>query len=95
MFSSLMVHLNLFSEFKMYPPAQNQNMQEKILGELNFARVHAGPVFALARIQANIFQEVRSMLLPADGSIDLRYPPSALPPECCNHQGHICAIGTV
>ena len=40
------------------PPAQNQYMQEKILGELIFARIHAGPVFALARIQENIFEEV-------------------------------------
>ena len=32
-------------------------MQEKILGELIFARIHAGPVFALARIQENIFEE--------------------------------------
>ena len=40
-----------------YPPAQNQYMQEKILGELIFPRIHAGPVFALARIQENIFEE--------------------------------------
>ena len=33
-------------------------MQEKILGELISARIHAGPVFALARIQENIFEEV-------------------------------------
>ena len=33
-------------------------MQEKILGELIFARIHAGLVFALARIQENIFEEV-------------------------------------
>ena len=33
-------------------------MQEKFLGELIFARIHAGPVFALARIQENIFEEV-------------------------------------
>ena len=39
-----------------YPPAQNQYLQENILGELIFARVHAGPVFALARIQENIFE---------------------------------------
>ena len=31
-------------------------MQENILGELIFA-LHAGPVFALARIQENIFEE--------------------------------------
>ena len=40
-----------------YPPAQNQYMQEKNLGELIFVRIHAGPVFALARIQENIFEE--------------------------------------
>ena len=40
-----------------YSPAQNQYMQEKILGELIFAPIHAGPVFALARIQKNIFKE--------------------------------------
>ena len=39
------------------PPAQNQYMQEKILGELIFPRMHVGPVFALARIQENIFEE--------------------------------------
>ena len=39
----------------VYPPAQNQDMQENILGELIFVRIHAGPVFALARIQENIF----------------------------------------
>ena len=44
--------------FSNYPPAQNQYMQEKILGELIFARIHAGRVFALARIQENIFEEV-------------------------------------
>ena len=43
--------------FSDYPPAQNQYMQEKILGELIFSRIHAGPVFALARIQENIFEE--------------------------------------
>ena len=31
-------------------------MQDKILGEWIFARIHAGPVFALARIQENIFE---------------------------------------
>ena len=40
------------------PPPQNQYMQEKILGEIVFARIHAGPIFALARIQENIFEEV-------------------------------------
>ena len=40
-----------------YPRAQNQYVQEKNLGELIFARMHAGPIFALARIQVqeNIF----------------------------------------
>ena len=33
-------------------------MQEKILEELIFARIHVGPVFALARIQENIFEEL-------------------------------------
>ena len=33
-------------------------MQEKILEELIFARIHAGPVFALVRIQENIFEEI-------------------------------------
>ena len=33
-------------------------MQEKNPGELIFARIHAGPVFALARIQENVFEEV-------------------------------------
>ena len=40
------------------PPAQSQYMQEKNLGELIFVRIHAGPVFALARIQENIFEDV-------------------------------------
>ena len=39
-----------------YPPAQNQYMQEKILGELIFARIYAGSVLALARIQENVFE---------------------------------------
>ena len=30
----------------------------KNLGELTFARIHAGPVFALARLQEKIFEEV-------------------------------------
>ena len=32
-------------------------MQEKFLGELIFARIPAGPVFALARIQENVFED--------------------------------------
>ena len=40
-----------------YPPVQNQYMQEKKLGELIFARINAGPVFALARMQENILEE--------------------------------------
>ena len=39
-----------------YPPAQNRYMQEKIIGELIFPRIHAGPVFALARRQKNILR---------------------------------------
>ena len=43
-----------------------QYMQEKDLGELIFARIHAGPVFALARIQENIlennFPHIRQIL---------------------------------
>ena len=31
-------------------------MQEKILEELIFARMHAGHVFALARTQENLFE---------------------------------------
>ena len=46
-----------FTQGYFYPPAQNQYMQEKIPGELIFPRIHAGPVFALARIQENIFGE--------------------------------------
>ena len=42
----------------MLPPGtKNQYMQEKILGELIFLRMHAGPVFARVRIQENIFEE--------------------------------------
>ena len=39
-------------------------MQEKILGELIFPRIHAGPVFALARIQENIVEESFSAYEP-------------------------------
>ena len=35
-------------------------MQEAILGELIFVGKHAGPVFVLARIQDNIFEELSS-----------------------------------
>ena len=41
-----------------YLPAQNQYLQEKNLGELIFARRQCWPVFALARIQENLFGEV-------------------------------------
>ena len=41
-----------------YPPAQNQYMQEKFLEELIFVRMHVGPVFALAQIQEDLFQEL-------------------------------------
>ena len=47
-----------------YPPAQNRYMQAKIPGELIFSRIHAGPVFALARIQENIFEESFSAYEP-------------------------------
>ena len=42
----------------IYPPAQNQYMQENILEEFIFARIHVGPVFALAQIHENIFEEL-------------------------------------
>ena len=45
-------------ESRKCPPAQNQYMQENILGEFIFARIYAGPVFALTRIQENIFEEL-------------------------------------
>ena len=54
-----------------YPLAQNRYMQEKILEELIFARIHVGPVFALVRIQENIFEElffeicIRTSALPS------------------------------
>ena len=54
---SRMPQVYVFKSEKNSPPAQNQYMQEKILGELIFVRIHAGPVFALARIQENIFEE--------------------------------------
>ena len=38
-------------------------MQETILGELISVRIHAGPVFALARIQENIFEKSCSTIL--------------------------------
>ena len=40
------------------PPRHKTNTCRKNLGELIFARVHAGLVFALPRIQENIFDEV-------------------------------------
>ena len=40
-----------------YPPAQNQNIQETNLGELIFARVRAGPAFALTRIQETFWRD--------------------------------------
>ena len=46
-----------------YPPAQNQYMQEKILGKTIFARIHAGLVFILARIQENSFEGSFSRML--------------------------------
>ena len=44
--------------YLQYPPAQNQYMQEKHLGELIFSWIHVGPVFTLAQIQENIFEEL-------------------------------------
>ena len=35
-------------------------MQKTILGEFTFARIHAGPAFALVRIQENIVEELFS-----------------------------------
>ena len=45
---------SLFKEVRVF---KDQYMQEKFLGELIFSRIDAGPVFALARIQENIFEE--------------------------------------
>ena len=44
--------LSLKGKTKNIPPY----MQEKFLGELIFARRHAGPVLALVQIQENIFE---------------------------------------
>ena len=38
------------------PPGTKPIHAGKNLGELIFSRIHAGPVFALARIQENIFE---------------------------------------
>ena len=40
----------------MYPPAQNQYLQDKILSEVIFGRIHAGPVFALARYRKTVLR---------------------------------------
>ena len=58
------LQLELFRVNFAYPPAQNQYMQEKNLGELIFPRIHAGPVFALAQIQENILEESFSAYWP-------------------------------
>ena len=42
----------------MVPPGTKPIHAGKILGELILARIHAGPVSALVRIQENIFEEV-------------------------------------
>ena len=42
------------------PPSTKPTHAGKLLGELTFARVHAGSVFALARIQENIIEELFS-----------------------------------
>ena len=47
-------------------------MQEKILGELIFAPIHAGPVFAPAPIQENIFEELFSSYFPICGGSSCR-----------------------
>ena len=52
------------SAIRTYPPAQNRYMQEKNLGELIFASIHAGPVFALTRIQENVFEGSSSTCSP-------------------------------
>ena len=53
------------------PLAQNQYMQEKHLGELIFSRMHAGPVFALARIQEK--KKLRSHFLHASQILEGNY----------------------
>ena len=40
-----------------HAPAQNQHMQETFLEEFIIARIHAQPVFALARIKETAFEE--------------------------------------
>ena len=40
------------------PPGTKPIYAGKNLGELIFARIHAGPVFALARTQENEFEEL-------------------------------------
>ena len=47
--------------FWNYPPTQNQYMQDSIVGELIFARIHVGTVFALARIQ-DMFPHISHIL---------------------------------
>ena len=47
-------------------------MQEKILEELIFAQMHVGPVFALAQIQENIFEEIFLKYVFAPSQICIR-----------------------
>ena len=44
------------SLFLYLPPGTKPIHEEIILGELIFVQIHAGPVFALARKQENIFE---------------------------------------
>ena len=46
--------------FRNSTPQQKTNTCRKSLGELIFARILAGPVFTLARIQENTFEELFS-----------------------------------
>ena len=43
---------------KRLPPGTKPIHAGKILGELIFGGIHAGPVFTLARVQETIFEEV-------------------------------------
>ena len=56
--STVLTTLILGNYFRNIPRHKTHICRKKIPGELIFARIHAGPVFALARIQENIFEEV-------------------------------------
>ena len=49
---------------KHIPPGTKPRHAEKFLWKFVFARIHAGPVFALARIKANSLEELVSAYLP-------------------------------